>query len=313
MNVLITGCGGFIGSHLASFLADKAKVYGTVYDFDGLRNVEELKNKITLMKCDISNKKDVERIVKKTVPDVVFHLAAQSFVVPSWKDPEKTFQTNFFGTYYLLEALRKTSPGAKILVACSSAEYGFITKDDIPLAETSPLRPSSPYAVSKVGQDMLSYLYAKAYGMKVIRLRLFNTTGPKKTFDACSDFARGIVEIEKGKKNSLTVGNLDGLRDITDVRDTVRAMYLISQKGQDGDVYNICTGKAYKVSDLLKKLVAMSKVKIKIVKFPDPMRKIDDPIFVGDNTKLTKLGWKPEIPIDKTLSDILDQWRSQIK
>ena len=309
MRVLITGCGGFIGSHLATRLIGKAEIFGTVYDFDGTRNIEKIKDRMTVLKCDMSDKESVEAAVEKSKPDMVFHLAAQSFVVPSWQDPEKTFRTNFLGTYYLLEALRKTMPNAKILVACSSAEYGFITEDDIPLREDSQLRPSSPYAVSKIGQDMISYLYAKAYGMKIIRMRLFNTTGPGKTFDACSDFAKGIADIENGKRKELVVGNLEGMRDITDVRDTVRAMILLSEHGEDGEVYNICTGKAHKIGDLLEKLRKMSKTKIDIRVSPDTNRRIDDPLFIGDNKKLSGLGWKPEIAIEKTLEDTLDYWR----
>lgn len=313
MNVLITGCGGFIGSHLAELmLSKKMNVYGTVFDFDGLRNISHIKDEIKILKCDMNNKKDVEDTVKNSMPGIIFHMAAQSFVIPSWEDPEKTLKTNVLGTLYLLEAARKFCPESIIQVACSSAEYGFIDIKEVPVKESNPFRPSSPYAVSKIGQDMLSYLYWSAYKMKIIRSRFFNTTGPRKTFDACSDFAKGIAEIEAGKRDRLTVGNLSGIRDITDVRDAVRAADMLCQNGEYGEVYNICSGTSYRIKELLDRLISMSNTEIKAVISPDPMRKIDDPIFIGDNSKISKLGWKSQIPIEKTLLDMLNYWREQV-
>ncbi len=312
-NVLITGCGGFIGSHLADYLVKRGDtVYGTTFSFDGSKNIDHLKDRINIIKCDMKNREDVERAVKESKPDFVFHMAAQSFVVPSWEDPEKTFQTNIFGTLYLFEALEKYSPEAVIGVACSSAEYGHIKEDEVPVGEDGKFRPSSPYAVSKIGQDMLSYLYWRAQNMKIIRIRFFNITGPRKILDMCSDFSKGIAEVEAGKKDKLTVGNLEGLRDITDVRDAVKGIVLLSQKGTHGDVYNVCSGKAIKVGDVLEKLLSMAKKEIKVESSPDLRRKIDDPLFLGDNSKLFNLGWKLEIPIEDTLSDMLEYWRDRV-
>ena len=312
-NILITGCGGFIGSHLAELMLNKGcNVYGTIFDFDGAKNISHIRDKITLLNWDMKDKSQSEHILQQSKPDVIFHLAAQSFVIPSWEDPEGTLKTNIFGTMYLLDAARKLAPNATICVACSSAEYGFVESDEIPISEFNPLRPSSPYALSKIGQDMLSYLYWKAYGMKIKRMRFFNTTGPRKTFDACSDFARGIAEIEAGRKSTLKIGNLDGIRDITDVRDTVQAIDILAENAPAGEVYNICTGVGHRVGDLLDILLKMAKTKISLVVEPDTRRKIDDPIFIGDNTKVSKLGWKPEIPIEKTLSDMLHYWRAEL-
>ena len=312
LNVLITGCEGFIGSHLAeSMLRNGSNVYGTI--FGDTQNIDHIINDMNVMKIDMKNKEEVENAVKISKPDLVFHLAAQSFVIPSWEDPEKTLMTNIFGTLHLFDAVKKLSPDAVIEVACSSAEYGFVNSEEVPIKESNPFRPSSPYAISKIGQDMFSYLYWRAYNMKIIRTRLFNITGPRKTFDVCSDFAKGVAEIEAGKKSALTVGNLDAMRDITDVRDAVKAIELLTQKGVHGDVYNVCSGKAHKVAEILEKLISMTNREIKVVRSPDARRKIDDPLFLGDNSKIGKLGWKPEIPIDKTLSDMLDYWRKVIK
>ncbi|MFC2143109.1 GDP-mannose 4,6-dehydratase [Candidatus Aenigmatarchaeota archaeon] len=312
-NVLITGCGGFIGSHLAELMIKEGNnVVGTVFNFDGTKNIEHIRDKIEIAQLDMKNKNEIKLLVERTKPDFVYHLAAQSFVIPSWEDPENTMKTNVFGTMYLLDAIRASVPEAIVNVACSSAEYGYVSKEEVPIKETNPLKPSSPYAISKIGQDMFSFLYSKAYKMKIIRSRLFNVTGTRKIFDACSDFARGIAEAEVGKRDALKIGNLDGIRDITDVRDVVRALKILSEKGEHGEVYNICSGKSYKIGDLLNKLLSMSTKEIKIIKSPDPRRKIDDPIFLGDNTRLSSLGWGSEIPIEKTLSDMLEYWRNQV-
>lgn len=309
---LITGCGGFLGSHMADLLVEKGvDVYGIVYE--DTKNLGHLKGEIKTIRCDLSDRKAVEKVISEVEPDYIFHFGAQSFVIPSWKDPERTFKTNILGTLYLLDAVRKAGIDSIIAVACSSAEYGFTYENEIPINENKLFRPSSPYAVSKVATDAISDLYAKTYKMKILRIRFFNISGPRKTMDACSDFARGVAEVEKGLKPFMTVGNLNGVRDITDARDAVQAVWLLTEKGAFGDVYNVCSGKGYKVRDLLNKLIAMSKKKV-IVKEQDPakLRPIDDPIFIGDNSKIKKLGWSPKIPIEQTLNDTLEYWRGNL-
>ena len=306
---LITGCGGFIGSHLAGFLLNKSmSIFGTVYR--DRKSLEHLKGKIKVFECDMSDRKQVEDIVDEVKPDLIFHLASQSFVLPSWKDPEWTFKVNMLGTLYLLEAVRKADLNPLIEVICSSAEYGMNYQDEVPVKENKEFRPGSPYGVSKVGQDMIAYLYWYAYGMKIIRIRPFNITGPGKTLDACSDFAKGVAEIESGQRQVLEVGNLEAIRDITDVRDCIEAMWLLMEKGNSGDVYNICSGKGYKIRDILDKLVSLSSGRIEIRQDPQKMRPSDDPIYIGDNSKLSQLGWKPQCSIDETLSDLLNYWRN---
>ncbi len=307
---LITGCGGFIGSHLADFLLAKGfSVTGTVYN--NTKNLDHIKNKIDIVRCDVSKRAEVEQIVDDY--DYVFHMAAQSFVMPSWKDPDHTYNTNIMGTYYLLDALQKKGFSPIMLVACSSAEYGLTHENELPIKETKEFRPSSPYAVSKVAQDMLSYLYYQTFGMKVLRLRFFNTVGPRKINNACADFAKGIAEIENGLSTHLKIGNLKSIVDLTDIRDALDAIWLIAQKGKYGETYNICSGKAASIEDVLEKFISLSKKKIDVIQDPTRLRPFDDPIFLGDNSKLRALGWSPKISLEKTLSDILDYWRQEMK
>lgn len=305
---LITGCGGFIGSHLAEFLLEKGmSIYGTVHQ--DKKSMEHRKDRIKVFECDIADRKTVEDIIDKVKPDLIFHLASQSLVLPSWKDPEWTFKVNILGTLYLLEAVRKAGLSPLIEIICSSAEYGLNYQHEVPVKESKEFRPGSPYGVSKVGQDMVAYLYWHTYGMKIIRIRPFNITGPGKTLDACSDFAKGIAEIESGQSEVLEVGNLEPIRDITDVRDCVEAMWLLAEKGNLGDVYNICSGKGYKMRGILEKLISLSSRRFEIHQAPQKMRPSDEPIYIGDNSKLSQLGWKPRFSIDKTLSDMLNYWR----
>lgn len=307
---LVTGCDGLIGFHLTHLLLRKGmQITGTVFENPGL--VHEFENKIGLIKCDVRDKVAVENVVKDSKPDYVFHLAAQSLVIPSWEDPENTFKTNIFGTLYLLEALRKQNTGSRIVVACSSAEYGATYEHEIPIKETKEFRPTSPYGVSKIGTDMLCLLYWHIFGMQIMRMRPFNVTGPAKLADASSDFARGIAEIEKGKKKVLEIGNTQTTRDILDIRDAVNAIWLLAEKGIPGEVYNICSGNGYKIIDILERLISLSSRKIETKITRDKFRPGDEPVYIGDNSKLRTLGWKTEYPIEKTLADLLDYWRNE--
>lgn len=307
---LITGCEGFIGSHLADFLLEKGmRVYGAVYQDTG--NIDHLKDRITILECDILDKESVESTVAEARPDFVFHLAAQSLPRQSWLDPEETFKINVLGTLNLLESIRKAAIDPVIEVACSSAEYAPSNEAELPIKETNRLQPSNPYGVSKLAEDMLARLYWQTYGMKIIRIRPFFVIGPRKTSDVCSDFASGIAEIEAGKRDTLSVGNLETVRDFMDVRDAARAMWLLIEKGTPGEVYNICTGKSYKIKEILERLISLSPQPIEVRPDPHLMRPSDEPIVVGDNSKLCALGWKPQISLERTLSDMLDYWRRQ--
>ena len=314
MRALITGVNGFIGSYLAEYLLNKRlKVYGTVLKIKHLETIAHLRDEISLSRCDVRNPATVKKVVRKSKPDFVFHLAAQSYPTVSWKDPVHTMETNVFGTINLFEAIQKLRINPKILVACSSAEYGFVREKEVPIKEDHPLLPLHPYGVSKVAQDLLAYQYFENFGLNTIRVRIFATTGPRKIGDVCSDFARQIAEIECKKKEPIMyVGNLDAKRDLTDVRDMVKAFWLLMKKGKIGEVYNSCSSKAYKIGDILNKFLEMSDADIEVRIDLKKLRPSDEPVILGDNSKIKRdCGWQPKIPIEKTLKDILNYWREK--
>jgi GDP-4-dehydro-6-deoxy-D-mannose reductase len=248
-------------------------------------------------------------------PDRIFHLAAQSFVPTSWKCPSETFAINAIGQINLFEAILSLGLSPKIQVAGSSEEYGFVHPEELPMKETNPLRPLSPYAVSKVAQDLLAYQYFQSYGLKTVRTRGFNHTGPRRgDVFICSNFAKQIVEIEKQKKEPVIwVGNLDAKRDFTDVRDTVRAYWLSLEKGEEGEVYNIGSGKARSMKEILDMLIAISGTDVKIEVDHQRLRPSDVPILESDCSKFHALtGWEPHIPFEKSLEDLLDFWRETV-
>ena len=304
----ITGSNGFIGSRLAEFLLKKdIDVYGTIRNKN--ERIAYLSGKMTTFECDILNRQKLEEILSEVKPDVVFHLAAQSKVDPSWQDPESTLKVNVLGTLHLLDAIKQFCPNSVVFVVGAAAIYGS-SKDQTPIDENHEMIASSPYAVSKIAQDYLAGLYWPAYGMKVIRIRPFNITGPGNMGDACSDFAKGIIAIEKGEARSLRVGDLDSVRDITDVRDAVEALWLLAKKGVSGSVYNLCSGKGYHVGSLLDDLINLSGLKVDIVQDTAKKRLLKDRFQIGDNSQLLSLGWQPIVPIRKTLSDMLAYWRA---
>lgn len=308
--VLITGIGGFLGSHLAEFLACQGRpVFGTVHrNTNGLKPVQEA---VTLLPCDIVDRAQVEAAVLKARPKFVFHLAAQSLPMLSWKNPETTFKVNVFGTQHLLEAVRKAGLDPTIIVACSSAEYGFSSPEEIPIKETKKLRPASPYGVSKAAADLLAHLYWRAYGMKVIRVRPFFVIGPRKVGDVCSDFARGIVAVEREEQPSLKVGNLAPVRDFLDVRDAVQALWLLAEKGTPGEVYNLCSGVGHRVQEILNSLLSLAKVPVPVEPDPNRLHPIDEPALIGDNGRLRAVGWRAQRTLPATLAAILAYWRCQ--
>jgi GDP-4-dehydro-6-deoxy-D-mannose reductase len=316
MKVLVTGITGFVGSHLAELLLKKGM---TVYGIERWRskkdNVEHLKEKIHFLYCDMRDATAIHEVIFKIKPNRIFHLAAQSFVPTSWLAPAETLTTNILGELNLFEAVRQSGLKPTIQIACSSEEYGVVYPNELPIKETNPLRPLSPYGVSKVGQDLLGYQYFKSYGLKVIRTRAFNHTGPRRgDVFMTSSFAKQIALIEKGLQPPiLWVGNLAPRRDFTDVRDVVRAYWLATEKGKPGEVYNICSGKDYSARQVLSILLKLTRKKIAVRQDPKRMRPSDVMRLLGNNTKFRKAtGWKPEIPFTQTLEDLLNYWRERV-
>jgi len=314
--VLITGITGFVGSHLAELMLKKEyQVFGSARARSKTENIDHFRHQITLFDADILDSHSVYSMVKTVRPDYLFHLAAQSFVPTSWASPASTLETNVVGTVHLFEAIRKLEIDPVIHIACSSEEYGLVEKNEVPVKEENPLRPLSPYGVSKVAMDMLGYQYFKSYGIKIVRTRAFNHTGPRRgEAFVCSNFAKQIAEIEKEKREPiLRVGNLEAKRDFTDVRDIVRGYLLAVQKAEPGEVYNLCSGKARSIKEVLDLLLGMSKVEVEVKKDPTRIRPSDISILEGDFSKFRKkTGWKPKIPLEKTLKDLLNYWRERV-
>ncbi len=313
---LITGIAGFAGSHLAELLLSKRhEVYGLCRPRSKTDNIESIKTKLHLEDADLLDSHSLYSTIARIKPDYIFHLAAQSFVPTSWVSPSVTLEVNVVGTGNLFEAVRQVNINPVIQIACSSEEYGLVHPDEIPIKETNPLRPQSPYAVSKVAMDYLGYQYFCSYKMRIVRTRGFNHTGPRRgeTF-VTSNFAKQIALIEKGKQDPvISVGSLESSRDWTDVRDMVRGYLMAVEMCDPGEVYNICTGTGVTISDMLTKLLSISKTKVEIRTDPSRIRPSDVPVLVGDNRKFVKkTGWKTEIPFEKTMEDLLNYWRERV-
>ncbi len=318
MKVLITGITGFAGSHLADYILDNhldAQVYGIIRWRSRMENILHIEDRIHLREADLKDLVSLKKCLAEVQPDRIFHLAAQSFVPTSWKCPAETFAINAVGQINLFEAILSLGISPKIQIAGSSEEYGLVNSDEVPMKETNPLRPLSPYAVSKVAQDLLGWQYFKSYGLKVIRTRGFNHTGPRRgDVFICSNFAKQIVEIEKQKREPVIyVGNLEARRDFTDVRDMVRAYWLCLEKGEPGDVYNLGSGKTYSIQEVLDMLLEISGVEVKIEVDPERLRPSDVPVLLADSSKFKQLSeWEPRISFNQSLQDLLEYWRERI-
>ncbi|HET6366322.1 MAG TPA: GDP-mannose 4,6-dehydratase [Pseudomonadales bacterium] len=314
MRLLITGITGFVGSHMAEFaLAHGAAVSGSMRWRSKTENIDHLRARITLVECDLRDLSSVRNLLEITEPTHVVHLAAQSFVAASWKAPAETLTTNIISQVNLLEAIRGLKISPRFLAVGSSEEYGLVHPDELPIKETNPLRPLSPYAVSKVTQDMMGYQYFKSYGLPIVRTRAFNHEGPRRgDVFVTSNFARQIAEIEAGiREPVIFVGDLKPKRDYSDVRDIVRGYWALLERGEPGEVYNLCSGKSWPIQHVLDFLLGQSRVKGIAVKIdPARLRPSDVMELEGDPGKIQRaLGWKVEIPFEQTLTELLDYWR----
>ena len=322
MRALITGITGFAGSHLADYILahhPSVELHGTRRWRSKDDAAGHLDGRVAFHECDITDSHNVYRVIEEIKPDKIFHLAAQSYVAASWDSPAETFHTNVVGQCNLLEAIKHLHSSGYdpiVQIAGSSEEYGHVRRDELPLKETSELRPVSPYAVSKVAQDYMGYQYWKSYKIRIVRTRAFNHEGPRRgEVFVISNFAKQIAEIERNHRDPVVwVGNLEATRDFSDVRDIARAYWLATEKCDPGDVYNICTGEGYQVGRVLDMLLSLSERKeIRIEIDPQRFRPSDVPVLIGDCTKFSAAtGWKPTIPFEKTVGDSLNYWRSSV-
>jgi GDP-4-dehydro-6-deoxy-D-mannose reductase len=314
VKVLITGVGGFVGGHVVDFLAAQrpaVEVFGIVRrgGSDALRA-----RGATLFTADLEDGPATDAVVDQVRPDRILHLAGQSSVHRSWENPAATLRANVHGLLNVLEAVRRRSLAPRVLVVGSAEEYGAVQAERLPVIERTRLQPASPYAVSKVAQAYLARQYFLSHGVPVVCTRTFHHTGPGRgEVFAESSFARQIAEIEAGRQAPvLSVGNLDAVRDYSDVRDVVRAYWLLLQKGRAGETYNVCSGQGIAIGDILQTLLDVSGVTIEVRRDPDRMRPSDIPAIIGNPKKLRDAtGWTPEIPLRQTLADLLAHWRRQ--
>ncbi len=312
--VLITGIAGFVGSHLSERLHGKTELSGIHID-DNLNNISGLSG-LRLFKCDLLDYKSTVEVLEKASPQYIFHLAAQSAPSISVADPGGTLKINIFSTLNLLEAVLKTVPEAVVLNIGSGDEYGNVLPEDLPIKESAEFKPTNPYAVSKVAADMLAFQYWKSRSLKVIRCRPFNHLGPRQSDRfVASAFAKQIAEIEAGlkKEKTLKTGSLEASKDFLDVRDVVRAYEFLMDNGEYGDVYNICSGKAVKIRELLDTLLSFSSEKIEVMQDVSRLRSGDSNIVYGDCSRIKALGWSPEYGLEDGLRALLDFWRGELK
>ena len=317
MRVLVTGITGFVGSHFAELaLAEGAEVFGSYRWRSKTENIDHLRDRVTLIECDLRDLSSVQELVTTSRPDFIIHLAAQSYVHSSWHSPAETFNTNIISQVNLLETLRGLKPAPRFLAIGSSEEYGLVHDDELPIKEMNPLRPLSPYAVSKVATDLMAYQYFKSYALPIVRARAFNHEGPRRgDVFVTSNFARQIAEIEVNRREpTILVGNLKAVRDYTDVRDIVRGYWLLLSGGEPGEVYNMCSGRGWAIQEILDFLLRESTHKaIAVREDPARLRPSDVPVLIGDCSRLNALGWKPRIPFEQTLRDLLAYWRERAR
>lgn len=299
---LITGSEGFVGKYLRRELETHD------YAVTGL----DLQTGDGVIAADLLNAEAVRRIVEELRPDAVFHLAGQANVAKSWAIPQKTVELNVVAAINLMEAVRKSNLPCRVVMVGSSDQYGHLGEAGQCVSENLELKPQSPYAVSKKAQEDMAKVYCRAYGMNICMTRSFNHGGPgqQKGF-LISDFASGIVAVERGEAACLKVGNLAARRDFTHVRDVVRAYRLIAEKGQVGEVYNVGSGITYSAQEILQKLCALAQCPIPVKRDPALMRPSDTPVICCDNSKLTNhTGWRPKFSMDEILDEVINSWRN---
>lgn len=302
MKALITGSKGFIGSHLSAELEANGYeiIKCDIAEGDGI------------VAMNIMDQAMIQSVLEKYQPDVLINMAGQANVGLSWKKPQFTVELNTIGLINILEAVRVVNPKIRVIAIGSSDEYGNLKDIGTNVTEDIPVKPITPYAISKQAQELFAQLYVNSYGMDICMVRLFNLggAGQMKGY-MIADFASGVADVEAGKSTQMSVGNLTSARDFTHVKDACRAVRLIAEKGHKGEVYNICSGVTHTAQEVLDKLIGMAKVEVRVVQDQARMRPSDTPVVCGNHDKLTEhTGWKPEIGLDQILRDALNYWRN---
>jgi GDP-4-dehydro-6-deoxy-D-mannose reductase len=315
--ILITGCTGFVGSHLVEQCRINyplAELFGVTWH-QTLQTVTPGMSDVKLLVADITRPEATRQVVAMSQPDLVIHLAAQSSVSASWKDPLGTLKVNAGGVIHLLEALRSERLTPRVVLVGSGEQYGLVHPEDIPIREECPFRPANPYAVSKVTQDLYGYQYFIAYGLPIMRARPFNHFGPRQaSMFVIANFARQIALIEAQKiEPVLSIGNLDVWRDFLPVEDVIAAYLTIAEQGQPGEAYNIGSGQARSIREILHLLLSFARVPVQLREDPARLRPIDVPLLEADTSRLrADTNWKPVVPFVSALQQTLDFWRTVV-
>jgi len=313
MRFLITGITGFAATHLAHRLqTDGHAVFGTT------RGAAPLQAPIPpdhVSSVQLSDRAGLTDVVRRVHPDAVFHLAGVTSVPAAFKDPDETYRANLLGSLNLFAAIRAAGAPCRIVWVGSCDAYGLVAEDALPVTEDHPFRPLTPYAVSKAAADLAAFQWSRTEGVDVVRVRPFNHTGPGQApHFVCADFARQIVEIERGRRPArVDVGNLEGVRDFSDVRDIVGAYVLGSERGVAGEAYNVCSGSGRTIRSVLDALIRISGVQVEVSVRPEKQRPVEVPVLIGSAAKLQRAtGWSPVVNWEQTLRDLLDDWRARI-
>lgn len=313
MNILIFGATGFVGSYLMErAIAAGHTVTGTMFN-PTIESSDWAPFADRLVRCDIRYREQVDAAIARARPDAIYLMSAQSYPALSWAAPLETLDTNVLGTATVYESIRASGLDPVVVVACSSAQYGEVAQDDIPVRESHPMRPLHPYGVSKVATEMLALQYHANAGIRSVCARIFNTTGPRKAGDVCADFTSRIAMIEAGLRPPvLKTGTVETWRAITDVRDLVVALELLAERGEAGGVYNVSGSRAYQVREVVDYVVAHSRVQVTVETDPVLLRPSDEKVIFGDSSRLVAAtGWRQQYPLERTLSDMLDYWRGR--
>jgi GDP-4-dehydro-6-deoxy-D-mannose reductase len=316
MRALITGAAGFVGGHLAHYLLEKEySVAGLVLPEEARRDVGSLPEEVELIEADILDDEVAVREISSCKPDAIFHLAAFSNPEGSWTQARRTLETNILGSHSVLRAAVETGLQPRVLLVGSSQQYGHVPEDEQPILEDRPLEPRTPYAVSKASQEILGRKFFLSEKLPVLMARSFNHTGPGQASSyVCSNFARQIVEIESERfEPKIRVGNLSARRDFSDVRDVVRAYVRIIESGTPASPYNVCRGEAYTIRQILDILLSLTDADVTVEVDETRYHTVDDPLMLGDNSRLRyELGWEPRYSLRRTLSDVLEYWRTEL-